>query len=158
MRLFVSSGPAKISVPDVVGLTREAAETRLTREGLDPDVQTRASDEPEDEVIAQSPAAGTPLDDGARVTITVSEGQEQVDVPNVVGLTEADARGVLRGDGLRITVRERATENEQEDGQVLDQRPGAGVEVDDGDAVIVIVGRFEEPAAEPEPTPPAASP
>ncbi len=158
VRLFVSSGPAKISVPDVVGLTREAAETRLTREGLDPDVQTRASDEPEDEVIAQSPAAGTPLDDGARVTITVSEGREQVDVPNVVGLSEADARGVLRGDGLRITVRERATENEQEDGQVLDQRPGAGVEVDDGDAVIVIVGRFEEPAPESEQTPPAAAP
>ena len=42
-------------------------------------------------------------------------------------------------------MRERATENEEEDGQVLDQRPGAGVEVDDGALVIVIVGRFEEP-------------
>ncbi len=109
-------------------------------------------------MIAQSPAAGTQLDDGARVTITVSEGQEQVDVPNVVGLTEADARGVLRGDGLKITVRERATENEEEDGQVLDQRPGAGVEVDAGAVVIVIVGRFEAPAVDPSPTPPAESP
>ncbi len=159
VRLFVSSGPAKIRVPDVVGLTREAAESRLTREGFDPDVETRASDQPEDEVIAQSPGAGTQLDDGARVTITISEGRKQVDVPNVVGLTEADARRVLRGDGLGISVRERATDNEDEDGQVLDQRPGAGTEVDDGRSVIVFVGRFEEPAApDSGVTPPAASP
>ena len=125
VRLFVSSGPAKISVPDVVGLSREAAETRLTREGFDPDVEKRQSDQPEDEVIAQSPVAGTRLDDGARVTITISEGRKQVNVPNVIGLTEADARRVLRGDGLGVTVRRRATDNEDEDGQVLDQRPGS---------------------------------
>ena len=145
VRLFVSSGPEQATMPDVVGLTREAAETRLTREGLDVRVVRQESDEPEDEVIAQSPAAGTKLDKGERVTITISEGKQQVDVPNLVGLSEADAERLLRGDKLGITVRRRTTDNEEEDGQVLDQRPGAGVEVDEGRSVIVIVGRFEAP-------------
>ena len=35
VRLFVSSGPEQVDVPNVVGLTRESAETRLTREGLE---------------------------------------------------------------------------------------------------------------------------
>ena len=145
VRLFVSSGPEQATMPDVVGLTREAAETRLTRERLEVRVVREASDEPEDEVIAQSPAAGTKLDKDERVTITVAEGREQVDVPNLVGLSEEDARRVLRGDKLGVAVRHRATDNEEEDGQVLDQRPGAGVEVDEGRSVIVIVGRFEAP-------------
>ena len=58
VRLFVSSGPEQATMPDVVGLTRDAAETRLTREGLDVRVERRESDEPENEVIQQSPAAG----------------------------------------------------------------------------------------------------
>ena len=146
-------------MPDVVGLTREAAETRLTREGLDVRVERRESDEAEDEVISQTPAAGTRLDTKERVTIVVSEGRKQVDVPNLVGLSEADARRLLRGDNLGITVRRRTTDNEEEDGQVLDQRPGAGAEVDEGRSVIVIVGSFEAPEDPADPgVPPEASP
>ena len=146
-------------MPDVVGLSREAAETRLTREGFDPDVEKRQSDQPEDEVISQSPVAGTRLDVGARVTITISEGRKQVYVPNVIGLTEADARRVLGGDGLGVTVRRRTTDNADEDGQVLDQRPGVGAEVDEGRSVIVFVGRFEQPPdSDQGETPPAAAP
>ncbi len=155
VRLFVSSGPAQATMPDVVGLTRDTAESRLTREGLEVRVERRESDEPENDVIQQSPAAGTKVDKGDRVTIVVSEGQQQVDVPNLVGLSENDAERLLRGDKLGITVRRRTTDNEEEDGQVLDQRPGAGVELDEGRSVIVIVGRFE--AAE-DPTAPGAAP
>ena len=155
VRLFVSSGPEQETMPNVVGLTRDTAETRLTREGLDVRVERRESDEPENDVIQQSPSPGTKVDKGDRVTIVVSEGRKQVDVPNVVGLSEDDARRLLRGEKLGVSVRRRTTDNEEEDGQVLDQRPGAGVEVDEGRSIIVIVGRFE--AAE-EPTQPGASP
>jgi serine/threonine-protein kinase len=158
VRLFVSTGPEQATMPDVVGLTRDAAETRLTREGLEVRVVREQSDKPEDEVIAQSPDAGTKLDKDARVTITISEAKKKVDVPNLVGLPEEDARRLLRAEKLGITVRRRSTDNEEEDGQVLDQRPGAGVEVDEGRSVIVIVGRFEAPQTPVDPgaTPPAS--
>ena len=156
VRLFVSSGPAQVTVPDVVGLTREAAETRITREGLDVLVQLEESEETEDEVIDQSPEAGTQLDRGDRVTITVAEQPEQVDVPDVTGLSRRDALRVLRGAGLGATVRERATEEEAEDGLVLQQSPGAGMEVDRGDSVTLVVGAYvppEEPVVPDEPDP-----
>ena len=160
VRLFVSSGPEPITVPNVVGLSRESAESRLDREGLAVQVETQESERPEDEVIAQSPASGTNLDSGDRVTITVSTGPgeqpiQTVSVPDVEGLPERDALRMLRGQGLTGTVRERETDDEGEDGIVLVQRPGAGARLETGQNVVIVVGRFEEPE-EPEPiTPPA---
>ena len=158
VRLFVSSGPEQITVPNVVGLSRSSAESRLDREGLSVQVQTQESDKPKDEVIAQSPAQGTKLNSGDRVTITISTGEAEVptvDVPDVEGLSERDALRMLRSQGLTGTVRERKTEDEGEDGTVIVQRPGAGAQLETGQNVVIVVGRFEEPA-EPAPiTPPA---
>ena len=161
VRLFVSSGAERIAVPNVVGLSRESAESRLDREGLTVQVQIQASEKPKDEVIAQSPGEGTKLDAGDRVTITVSEGAQEVEkvrVSDVEGLSEEDALRMLRADGLQGTVRERATDNAKEDGTVLVQRPDAGVEVERGRTVVLIVGRFEDPGPAPDPPSPPAPP
>jgi len=154
VRLFVSSGPQKITVPNVVGLSRESAESRLDREGLGVQVQMQQSDKPEGEVVAQSPRQGTKLDPGGRVTITVSEGLDMVTVPDIEGLTERQALQTLRAEGLAGAVRERDTDVEEEDGTVLGQRPGAGTELERGKTVVIVVGRFEEPP-ETTPEPPA---
>jgi beta-lactam-binding protein with PASTA domain len=154
VRLFVSSGPQKITVPDVVGLARESAESRLDREGLTVQVQMQQSDKPQDEVIAQSPGSGTKLDAGARVTITVSEGLKKVSVPDVQGLTEKEALRSLQAAGLNGTVHHKDTDVEEEDGTVLEERPGAGTEVVTGKTVVLVVGRLVEPTAT-SPEPPA---
>jgi len=107
-------------------------------------------------VLRQTPEGGTQADRGDEVTIVVAQEPEQVSVPNVEGLSRADAVAELRDAGLQATVRERATDDEAEDGTVLEQRPGAGTDVDAGDSVILIVGTFEEPAE--EPAPPAEAP
>ena len=77
IRLLVSSGPARVQVPGVVGLLRESAESRLTSDGFDVTVRTEESDQPKDEVISQTPSAGTSTERGASVTITVSTGPGQ---------------------------------------------------------------------------------
>jgi eukaryotic-like serine/threonine-protein kinase len=151
VRLFVSSGPEQVTVPDVVGLSRESAEGRLRDEGLTVAVTDQESDKPEEEVLAQEPAGGSRVDEGTRITITVSKGKQQVDVPNVVGLSAGDASRQLRAAGLRAVRRERKVTSEDEDGQVVDQRPAAGVEVDEGDEVVIFVGKFEEPQPEEPP-------
>ena len=84
--LKVSSGPEQITVPDVTGLSRGSAEDSLTREGLKVSVREESSDQPKDDVVSQDPAGGTQVDSGSRVTITVSTGPEQVEVPDVTGL------------------------------------------------------------------------
>ncbi len=151
VQLFVSTGPEQVAVPEVVGLTRESAEARITDAGLDVAVETQESDEAEEgEVLAQSPDSGT-LERGETVTITVATAPEEVSVPDVTGLSEGDALRVLRNAGLNGSVQEQATDDAAEDGTVLEQRPGAAVEVEEGSSVTVVVGRFEELETEPEP-------
>jgi eukaryotic-like serine/threonine-protein kinase len=164
VKLFVSSGPERVTVPDVTGLSRDSAEAQLRGEGLTVSVEEVESDEPEGEVISQSPAAGTSVESGAAVTITVSLGRPLVSVPDVTGLSPADASARLRAVGLVPTRQERSTTNPDEDGQVLDQRPGAGAQVERGRSVVIVVGaliedeELNQPPPEEEPAPPESTP
>ncbi len=123
--LFVSTGPEQVAVPDVTGLSRESAEDSLRAEGLKVVVREEPSDKPAGEVISQDPGAGTEVDAGSRVTITVSTGPEQVSVPDVTGLPVADARRALKQAGLKVEERTSVVTDPNQDGVVLDQSPDA---------------------------------
>ena len=142
VRLLVSSGPEQVTVPDTVGLSRNSAEARMDDAGLGVSVEEEESEEPEGEVIAQSPAGGTHVDPGSRVTLTISKGPKQVAVPDVVGMPAAEAAARLRAAGLQVSQQRRDTVAAAEDGVVLDQRPGAGEDVDAGSTVVIVVGRL----------------
>ena len=144
VRLLVSQGPELATVPDVVGLSRSSADSRLRGEGLGVGVQERESEEPEGTVIAQDPAGGSSVEQGATVTITVSTGIPQASVPNVVGLGAADAATQLGNAGLVPVQREQTVTDPSDDGVVVDQRPGAGTELDEGSEVVIIIGVLEE--------------
>jgi eukaryotic-like serine/threonine-protein kinase len=162
IQLFVSSGPELVAVPTVIGLSRDSAEAQISDAGLVPAVQEAESEEPEGEVISQDPSAGTELRVGSTVTITVSTGIEQVVVPDVVGIGAGDAERQLRAEGLAPVRREMEVADPAQDGQVIDQRPAAGVEVDEGRVVVIVVGALveEEQLAplEPDPAPPEPTP
>jgi beta-lactam-binding protein with PASTA domain/tRNA A-37 threonylcarbamoyl transferase component Bud32 len=71
--MVVSSGPAQVAVPDVVGMTEAAATKRLNDAGFKVTVQnqTVATDEDDGRVMDQNPDAGTKADQGSTVTIAV---------------------------------------------------------------------------------------
>jgi beta-lactam-binding protein with PASTA domain len=140
IQLFVSSGPEQVEVPDVTGLSRDSAEDLLSEAGFEVAVKQSESEEPEDDVISQDPAAGTEVDRGTTVTITVSTGIETVSVPNVVGLSRRDAIAQLREVGLTASPREVDVTDASQDGVVIDQRPTAGIEIEKGKAVVIMVG------------------
>jgi beta-lactam-binding protein with PASTA domain/predicted Ser/Thr protein kinase len=159
VQVMVSEGPRQVQVPSVIGDSREAATATLQAEGLDVAVERVESNARRDEVIDQDPGAGAVVDEGTEVTIFVAGGpprepqDEQVKVPDVVGLTQAEASAELRAAGLDVRTTEEATENEDEDGTVLRQSPGGGQEVDEGTDVLIVIGRFEPPEEEPPPAP-----
>ena len=144
VRLIVSRGPEQVTVPDVVGLSRESAEARLRDEDFGVTVEEQESDEPEGDVISQSPEGGSSVARGETVTITVSTGRPQVDVPDVVGLSEDDARGRLTRAGLGATSQERTVTDPGQDGVVIEQRPASGTEVEEGSDVVIVIGVLEE--------------
>ena len=160
VRLFVSSGPAKVTVPDVTGLSRSSAEGRLRDEHLEVAIRESQSDQPKDQVLAQDPVGGAKVQKGTRVTLTVSKGKQKVDVPDVIGLGAADAARALRPAGLRPAQRRRRTANQADDGKVLSERPAGGASVDRGSAVVIVVGAFRAPGGQggPPAPPPAPQP
>jgi eukaryotic-like serine/threonine-protein kinase len=150
VRLLVSSGPEQVAVPDVTGLSRESAEARLREEGFSVSVAEQESDVPEGDVISQNPSGGTELTRGDTVTITVSTGRPQADVPDVIGMSERNARSSLKAAGLQPVVQQRTVTDQDQDGVVIEQRPGPGTQLDRGRQVVIVIGAFE--LAEPPPT------
>jgi serine/threonine-protein kinase len=143
--LLISSGPTRVEVPSLIGQQQDLAESQLRAVGLIPDIEQRDSDEPEGQVIAQDPGAGSSVKKHTAVTIVVSTGAGSAIVPNVVGQSSDDAKADLRGAGLSVLVVKRTTTDENEDGIVLDQSPSAGTRLQQGESVTVFVGKFEAP-------------
>ena len=98
----VSTGKPEVSVPPLVGKSRDDAVKELTVLGLGASVVEVNSDQQAGIVTAQDPAGGTVVVSGTKVRVNVSKGVKQVAVPSVVGspgrrrvVTAAD-RGLQR--------------------------------------------------------------
>jgi serine/threonine-protein kinase len=145
VRVNVSRGTGRVDVPDVVGRTADEAGSILRRAGLDARVVEVPSDEPRGTVVAQSPAAGSEIARGERVRINVSNGEggaeaEDVAVPDVVGLPEAEAVGQLEDAGFTVRIRREEVTDPLEDGVVLEQDPEANATARRDSEVAITVG------------------
>ena len=141
--LLISSGPASLQVPALVGLTLEAARQRLSAKGLELSSTEEESDRPAGEVIGQSPDAGTTVEPGSTVELTVSSGgPETVSMPNLVGQLRRDAVQAVRDLGLTPVVVEQETTIEPQDGRVIAQDPAGGESVASGSRVTLTIGVF----------------
>jgi beta-lactam-binding protein with PASTA domain len=145
VRMDVSSGVQKFGAPNVVGLDQDTAEQTLQDKELVPAVQEVDSDQPAGNVVKQAPVAGTKVSKGDRVTITISRGPAAVSVPDVVGLTQGDARGQLQTSGFNVQVKTRESQDRGDDKIVLDQRPGHGTQLKKGATVVIYVGKYKAP-------------
>jgi eukaryotic-like serine/threonine-protein kinase len=148
--LVVSSGPQQVEVPDVTGQNQEDAVARLREEGLSAVVREKASSEPVDTVVSQTPAGGQQVDQGSGVTIFVSNGKVK-EVPDVTGLNQAEAETEITDAGFTPSVRTRQTDQPDQDGTVLSQSPSGGTSRKEGATVTITVGQLvtPEPGASP---------
>ena len=129
------------TIPDVVGLKAERAQHLLVAANFTPKVETVDSAEPAGTVIAQTPAGGTSAQLGALVTLQVSSGvPAKVKVPDVVGLTEADATVALKASGFVVRVVDEPVSHAGQVGTVLKQDPPAGTKALQGTTVTITVG------------------
>lgn len=143
----VSAGKQQVSVPSLTGLPSVTdAQTALGDVGLVLGTVTeKDSDQPEGTVLSQSPVAFSTVDVGSKVSITVSSGL--VTVPDVVGLSQAQATSNLSNAGFQVSV---VTQGSAEPaGTVLAQAPTAASKAKKGDTVTVTVssGATEPPRA-----------
>lgn len=147
VRINVSQGTGRVEVPDVVGRTVAQARTALSQAGLRSREVRVPSAEPEGSVVAQSPTAGSEVARGSIVRINVSDGtgaQEPAErqVPNVEGLSEAEAIAELEDAGFTVRIRREEVTDPAEDGVVLSQEPAGGETAREGDEVAITVGQL----------------
>jgi len=140
--LTVSTGPCNAIVPDVVGLTLEAAQAALSVYNFTVNVTEVCSDTvPAGSVISQNPVGGTPVTEGATVNLVVSTGPcpVLVTVPDVVGLTQSAAETAIQGAGLVVGTVTTQCDDVVPAGAVISQNPVAGASVQPGSAVDLVV-------------------
>jgi serine/threonine-protein kinase len=142
--------PEVVRVPKVVGLEEDEAVAELEDSGFEVDVETGPSERKEGIVFDQDPNPQKRLEEGETVTIFVSTGPEQVEVPEVVGLSIAEARAEIRAAGLKVgEVVPESSETVEED-DVIRQSPEAGSEIDSGDTVDLVVSTGPEAVRVPD--------
>jgi eukaryotic-like serine/threonine-protein kinase len=143
--VVVSSGPAPVEVPRVLDLPLEEAREILEDEPYFfeiVDVHEDWSDTvPAGAVIGQSPSAGVEVRQGAEVLLAVSLGVEQVEVPDLSGLSRDEVEEALSEARLSAVFEEAWSDAVPERGQVVEQSIAPGEEVDVGSAVTVTVSR-----------------
>jgi beta-lactam-binding protein with PASTA domain/tRNA A-37 threonylcarbamoyl transferase component Bud32 len=138
--VFGGSAVTQVQVPNLDGLTVEAATTTLQQYDLRLGAQTPAtSDRPQGTVIAQQPAAGENIEQGQSVNITISSGLEQATVPQLVALTSVDAARIALQDANLALGAVKEKNSQQPPGYVLSQDPAEGTQIDAGSKVNITV-------------------
>lgn len=133
----LSSGPPIAAIPDVAGMTWEAASKALSDAGFSPVRKDEYSDEVAEpgKAISTSPSGSAAK--GTKVTVLVSKGPKTVAVPDVRGMTVDEARARLRDAGLTPgQVYGPGNAN-----RVIDTSPSAGAKVDRGTTVDIFARR-----------------
>ena len=134
--LFVSTGPPKVSVPDVKGLQWTQAEQKLVNAHLKP-VEIFVGGNHQGEVTATDPPAGQSVPQGTKVRVNVMKGPGTATVPNVVGQTAAAATTALRN--LGFSPNPSYVDSDATQGQVIRQNPTPGSTEPKGTSVTIYI-------------------
>jgi eukaryotic-like serine/threonine-protein kinase len=150
--LYVSTGAAPVDVPNVEGLSENAAQTKLQNEGFSVSVQQdTTSTQPAGQVVNQNPPGGTSVAPGSKVTIYVSGASN---VPNVVGLSQASAQTSLQTAGFKVNVVTSAGPAGTTPGYVWQQNPAANTpEAPNTSVTILVQPQLATQSPSPTPTP-----
>lgn len=138
INIVISTGSAAITVPNVENYGKTKATTALTTLGLEVTIDYENSDTIEKNLVTRtSPAKGSEVQKGDKITIYISKGKviEQVTVPNIVGLYEAEARNEIEEEGLDVGTVSYENSDRVEKGKVISQKTGAGNAVDKKTAI-----------------------
>ena len=146
VKVIISKGTEKATVPKVVGQKKEDAIKTLEDAKLKAEIIEETSKTVEEGyVISQETQENTEVSAGDTVKIHVSTGTgiKQVTMTSVIGKEEATAKSELEDLGLKVTVA--YEENTSKDnGIVLKQSIDTGTTIDEGTTVTITVNKLEE--------------
>lgn len=150
---FWITRPVKeVPVPDLQGKPLVEAQRLAQQAGLNLVVRQEDYNEqfPEGTIYLVQPDPGTSVKAGGVVQVWVSKGARTVEVPNVQGLSEADARQRLEQAGLQVGKVEEKLHPTAPAGTVLSQSPAPKQRVNREAPVDLVVSKGPPPPPMPE--------
>ena len=142
VELTVSVGKNKTIVPNLSNVEFEKVEELLKKSNLSLGKVERKYDDKVDEnkVISQSVNYGDEVEKGTKIDIVVSRGKEdkKVEVPDLIGKTEAEAIKALYDSGLAVGRTEKKADSKKA-GTVIWQSYGKGIKVDASTKIDIVV-------------------
>ena len=134
----------QVEMIDVTGMAKKTAQERLRKLGLESEVRyVENAAYPQNQVINANVEAGTMLDPGTVITLTVSSGAEGVSVPAVTGVTFEEAKNTLEKAGFVVNKTE-SSSSAVENNHVISQNPESGTKAPKGSAVTILVSTGAE--------------
>jgi serine/threonine protein kinase/beta-lactam-binding protein with PASTA domain len=165
VRLNVSKGSKTTQVPDLTGLSQQAAAAALTKAGLKADFSQQVpSKQPAGTVVSQNPTAGQTVQRDTSVFANISKGPTPTTttthtttttptttqttpttktVPDVTGETRDQAIQDLRAAGFNLLVSKQTTSDPTQDNIVLDESPAGNTEARPGRTITIYVGAYD---------------
>ncbi len=138
--ILLGAGARTVVVPDVVGKDLFYALVNLQEKNLFAYVDGKfTAGYPKGTVVEQYPGPGSVVRENRVVRIIVSLGEETMTVPDVVGMTETEARAVLRAKGIRIGRVVRISSDSIPSGKVMGVNPPVGTKIEKGFPVELLV-------------------
>ena len=142
VKLIVSKGPERYTIPAVKGLTPEAAQAAITKSPLTVGTITEVfnSDIPKGYVISSTPVSGTEVKRNATVDLTVSKGIEQVALASYLGKSGEQALNELTLAGFNVEAGYAFSETVPELA-VISQTPAGGGTANKGGKVSILISK-----------------
>ena len=141
---LTGGGTEIVNVPNFRGRTIQQARAQAQELGLSLTEVPRDSTLPAGSVTGQSIPAGTPVAEGAGISVGVSTGRAPtppgVRVPDVVGMDKDDAERVLKDAGFTVKVTEEET-SRFDAGTVFGQDPSPPDTAQPGSEVVIVVAK-----------------
>ena len=143
VKVVVSKGEEKTTVPKVVGMEKDKAVKTLEDAKLKVEIVEESSKKvQEGYVISQETSPDTEAFAGDTIKIHVSTGVEKATVPDVIGKSQADAKKTLEAQGFVVAVTT-SEDSSKENGIVLKQSLDSGKTVEKGSTVTITVNSYE---------------
>ncbi len=143
---------SSISVPDVSGKTVDEATQELESAGLQVGDQTKVYSESVEEglVVGTDPPANRKVGQGTTIDLMVSQGTQQMEVPDLSGMTASEAQQALKAAGLTAKAGTSQNSDTVEKGHVISQDPTPGTMVPTGSTVTYVISLGSDKVSVPD--------
>ena len=142
VKLIISKGPERYTIPSIAGLTPEAAQGAITKLPLTIGTTTEVfnSEIPKGFVISSTPASGSSVKRDSKVNLIVSKGIEQVALVSYVGKSGEQALNELTEAGFNVEPGYAFSETTPELA-VISQSPEGGASANKGGTVKILISK-----------------